>query len=85
MQVYLDHSATTPPHSEVVRLMQECMQQQWGNPSSIHSWGERAAMVLERARLQVAELINSQPEGIVFTSGGTEANNLAVIGIARKI
>jgi cysteine desulfurase len=84
MQVYLDHSATTPPNPEVIRLIQTVMQQNWGNPSSIHSWGERAALVLERARLRVAELINSQSENIIFTSGGTEANNLAIMGIARK-
>ncbi|AFY69233.1 Cysteine desulfurase [Thalassoporum mexicanum PCC 7367] len=84
MQVYLDHSATTPPNPEVVRLMQAVMLEQWGNPSSIHAWGERSALVLERARIQVAELLNATPESIVFTSGGTEANNLAVMGIAKK-
>ncbi len=64
--------------------MQAVMLEQWGNPSSIHAWGERSALVLERARIQVAELLNATPESIVFTSGGTEANNLAVMGIAKK-
>ena len=55
----------------------------WGNPASLHEWGQRAAMVLEQARMQVAALIQAPPESIIFTSGGTEANNLALMGIAR--
>jgi cysteine desulfurase len=82
MQIYLDHSATTPPHPEVIALMQQVMAQQWGNPSSLHAWGNRSATLLERARIQVGSLINAPPESIVFTSGGTEANNLAVFGAA---
>ncbi len=58
--------------------------QQWGNPSSLHEWGQRAATILEQARIQVAGLINaSNPESIIFTSGGTEADNLAIMGVAR--
>jgi len=57
--------------------------EQWGNPSSLHEWGQRAATVLEQARMQVADLIQAPAESIVFTSGGTEANNLALMGIAR--
>lgn len=84
MQIYLDHSATTPPSDEVIALMQTVMTQNWGNPSSIHEWGNRAAMVLERSRIQVAHLINAPPESIIFTSGGTEADNLAIMGVARQ-
>ncbi|BCX06681.1 MAG: cysteine desulfurase [Fischerella sp.] len=65
---------------------QQCKQsltQQWGNPSSLHEWGQRAATVLEQARMQVAGLINAPAESIIFTSGGTEADNLAIMGVAR--
>lgn len=84
MQIYLDHGATTPAHPEVIDLMAEVMRSQWGNPSSLHAWGERATMVIERSRLQVASLINADPEGIIFTSGGTESDNMVLIGIARQ-
>lgn len=84
MQIYLDYSATTPTRPEVIALMQQVLAEQWGNPSSLHGWGERAAIVLERARLQVARLLNALSETIIFTSGGTEADNLAVMGVARQ-
>ncbi len=63
--------------------MQTAMAEAWGNPSSLHAWGERAALAMERARLQVAELIGADLDQIVFTSGGTEANNLALFGLAE--
>lgn len=82
MQIYLDSSATTPPRLEVVGLMQEILLKGWGNPSSLHSWGERATLTLEKARWQVASLINaSSGDNIIFTSGGTEADNLAIFGV----
>ena len=85
MQIYLDHSATTPPCAEAITAMQAVLTQQWGNPSSLHEWGQRAATILEQARLQVASLLNApNPESIIFTSGGTEADNLAIIGVARR-
>ena len=84
MQIYLDHGATTPARPEVIDLMTEIMRSQWGNPSSLHQWGERSTMVIERSRLQVASLINADPEGIVFTSGGTESDNMALMGVARQ-
>ncbi len=85
MQIYLDNSATTKPRPEAIALAQTVLQQQWGNPSSLHDWGQRGATVLETARIQVARLLNAlNPESIVFTSGGTEANNLAILGIARR-
>ncbi len=65
--------------------MQAAMQQHWGNPSSLHHWGNRAATALERSRQQVANLINAPSlDDIVFTAGGTEANNLAIFGTARR-
>lgn len=84
MQIYLDRSATTKPRPEAIALAQQVISQQWGNPSSLHDWGQQAATRLETARVQVASLINAAPEAIVFTSGGTEADNLAILGIARK-
>lgn len=84
MQIYLDYSATTPTRPEAIAAMQFAIVQQWGNPSSLHEWGQRAATILEQARIQVAGLINaSNPESIIFTSGGTEADNLAIMGVAR--
>ena len=83
MQIYLDYSATTPPRPEAIALMQQILTQQWGNPSSLHEWGQRSATVLEQARMQVAGLINAPADGIIFTSGGTEADNLAIMGVAR--
>ena len=84
MQIYLDHGATSPARPEVIDLMTEVMRSQWGNPSSLHGWGERSTMAIERARLQVASLLNADPEGIIFTSGGTESDNMALMGIARQ-
>lgn len=83
MQIYLDYSATTPCRPEVVAAMNTVWSDHWGNPASLHEWGQRAATVLEQARMQVAALIQAPPESIIFTSGGTEANNLALMGIAR--
>jgi cysteine desulfurase len=83
MQVYLDYSATTPTRPEAIAAMQAAMTQHWGNPSSLHEWGQRAATALEQARMQVAGLINAPAESIIFTSGGTEADNLAIMGVAR--
>jgi cysteine desulfurase len=84
MQIYLDYSATTPPRAEAIAAMQSVLQDQWGNPSSLHQWGNRAATMLERARSQVAGLLNAPLDSIVFTAGGTEADNLAILGVARQ-
>ncbi|MCL6751147.1 cysteine desulfurase [Nostoc sp. CCCryo 231-06] len=84
MQIYLDYSATTPTRKEAIAVMQTVLTEQWGNPSSLHEWGQRAATVVEQARVQVAGLINAvDPASIIFTSGGTEADNLAIMGVAR--
>ncbi|MDI9635842.1 cysteine desulfurase family protein [Oscillatoria amoena NRMC-F 0135] len=85
MQIYLDYSATTPPRAEAIATLQEALTLHWGNPSSLHTWGGRAATLLEMARMQVASLINAgDPESIIFTAGGTEADNLAIMGIAQQ-
>lgn len=84
MQIYLDYSATTPPRPEVITTMQKALTQDWGNPSSLHFWGQQAAMLVEQARNQVAGLINASSDTVVFTSGGTESDNLAIMGVAQN-
>lgn len=85
MQIYLDYSATTPPRLEVINKVHEIMTNQWGNPSSLHDWGNRSATILETARMEVADLINAgESNSIIFTSGGTEADNLAILGVTQQ-
>lgn len=84
MRIYLDNSATTCPYPEVVAAMSDCMQQNWGNPSSIHSFGRDAYDALSRTREQVGLLLNADPSEIYFTSGGSEADNMAICGVARR-
>lgn len=79
---YLDHNATTPVDPRVVEAMLPYLGGPPGNPSSAHRPGRRARAALERARVQVAALVGAQPRQVVFTSGGTEANNLALFGLA---
>ncbi|MDQ7793074.1 MAG: cysteine desulfurase NifS [bacterium] len=83
-EVYLDHAATTPVHHEVAALVEEHMLQVYGNPSSLHRFGRRARAAMEEARERVARAIAAEPEEIVFTSGGTESNNLALKGVAIR-
>ncbi|MFH1542326.1 MAG: cysteine desulfurase NifS [bacterium] len=80
-RIYLDYAATTPMHPAVLEAMLPYFNERFGNPSSIHAFGQEAKGAIERAREQVAALINSRPEEIIFTSGGTEANNLAIFGV----
>ena len=84
--IYFDHAATTPPRPEVVEAMLPYYREKWGNPSSLHTSGKEAAEAMDGARNQVAGLLGALPEEIVFTSGGTEADNQALIGttIARE-
>jgi cysteine desulfurase len=82
---YFDHNATTPIAPEVVSAMTEAMGLAYGNPSSIHREGQQARQVLETARLQVAAFLGASPPEIVFTSGGTEADNLAITGLLRGL
>ncbi|MBI2369563.1 MAG: cysteine desulfurase NifS [Deltaproteobacteria bacterium] len=81
-RVYLDHNATTPIHPEVGAAMQHYIQEVWGNPSSIHWAGRDARTGLEEARERVAALLNADPDEVIFTSSGTEADNLALKGVA---
>jgi cysteine desulfurase len=80
-RVYLDHSATTPPDPSVVEAMLPYLTEKFGNASSVHQWGQEARAAVDRARRQVARLIGARDNEIVMTSGGTEANNLAIRGI----
>jgi cysteine desulfurase len=80
-QVYLDNYAASPIPPEVREAMLPWLGERFGNPSSLHSWGDNARMAVEEAREKVAALIGANPEEIIFTSNGTEANNLAVKGI----
>jgi cysteine desulfurase len=82
LMVYLDHNATTPLAPEALEAMLPYLRERFGNPSSAHRAGRDARDAIERARAQVATLVHARPEEIVFTSGGTEANNLALKGIA---
>ncbi|NCR57358.1 MAG: cysteine desulfurase [Microcystis aeruginosa LL13-06] len=84
MQIYLDYSATTPTHPQVIERVATILRHDWGNPSSLHTWGQDTATVIEMAREQVAGLIDANPDQIIFTSGGTEADNLAIIGVAQQ-
>ncbi len=81
-RIYLDYAATTPVHPDVMEAMLPYFSQYFGNPSSIHFLGQDARDAVEQARQQVAHLIGAESEEIVFTSGGTEADNLAIKGIA---
>ena len=83
-KIYLDHNATTPLHPEVLNAMLPALQDNFGNPSSIHSFGRSARVQLDEAREKVARLIGASSSEIIFTSGGTEANNLALLGVALK-
>jgi cysteine desulfurase len=82
MRIYLDHNATTPPCDEAVAEMARVLRAVWGNPSSPHAEGARARAELERARERVAALVGARPAEVVFTSGATEANDLAIRGLA---
>lgn len=82
--IYLDNNATTPVAHEVASAMDKCLRENFGNPSSSHSFGIKAKKVVDKARNHVAELIGAKAEEIIFTSGGTEANNMALIGTAMK-
>jgi len=78
MKVYLDNAATTPIDEKVVEAMLPVLKEQFGNPSSIHGYGRQARAIIEKARKQVAGFLNVSPAEIFFTSGGTEADNMAI-------
>lgn len=83
--IYLDHNATTPVHPVVRDAMLPWLGERWGNPSSAHAYGRAAALALADARAQVAELVGADPDEVLFTSGGTEADNLAILGAQLAI
>ena len=82
MSIYLDHAATTKPAEPVVRAITDCLTEHYGNPSSLHRVGLDAQLVMDSARRTVADAIGASPQELLFTSGATEASNLALRGAA---
>ena len=82
-RVYLDWNATAPPLAACVEAMAEAAREAWGNPSSVHAHGRAARARVEEAREAVAELAGADPRDVVLTSGGTEANNIALRFVGR--
>lgn len=78
MRAYLDNAATTPMAPEVIEVMTQVMKNNFGNPSSQHSFGRESKAIIEHARRSIAQLIHAEPKEIIFTSGGTEADNMAI-------
>jgi cysteine desulfurase len=85
VRIYFDHNATTPVHPEVADAMARALRDEFGNPSSVHHFGQRAKAALDDARSAVARLIGGDPADVVFTSGGTEADNFAIRGAAEAL
>jgi cysteine desulfurase len=85
MRIYFDHNATTPVDSEVADVVSKTIRDDFGNASSVHHFGQQAKALLDDARTAIAELIGAEPSEIVFTSGGTEADNFAIRGVAEAL
>lgn len=85
VRAYFDHNATSPLSERVLEAMLPFLREHHGNPSSVHRWGREARAALDTAREQVAALVRAHPTQIVFTSGGTEANNLAIKGVCARL
>ncbi|OFX53863.1 MAG: cysteine desulfurase [Bacteroidetes bacterium GWA2_30_7] len=85
MRVYLDNTASTPIYPEVIELMSNVLKENFGNPSSIHHFGRQSKVIIENARKQIAGFLNAAPSEIFFTSGGTEANNMAISGAINDL
>lgn len=84
--IYLDYQASTPVDPRVYRAMSPYFTKEFGNPhSTTHIYGTRAHKAVEQARAKIAKIINAQPEEIIFTSGATEANNIAILGACRAL
>ena len=83
--IYLDYNATTPLDSEVKKVVMAALDEDWGNPSSVHHVGQRARALLDDARDRVAATLKCKPSEIIFTSGGSESTNLALFGVARLL
>ncbi len=84
IMIYLDNSATTKPCKEAVEAMTEALTVQWGNPSALYEFGTHTAAMLRTARLKVASAMGAEPDRVFFTSGGTEADNWAIFGTAKR-
>ena len=82
MEIYLDNSATTKPFAQVVEIMNKCLTDDYGNPSSMHTLGVVAEKYINNAKTIIAKTLKISEKEIVFTSGGTESNNMAIIGSA---
>lgn len=83
-RIYVDNSATTKVRPEVVSVMVDALQENFGNPSSIHFYGKNGKKILNKSRENIASLINANEDEVIFTSGGTESNNLAIFGLVKK-
>ena len=84
-RIYLDHNATTPPAPAVIDRMTAALREQYGNPSSVHHFGQQAKSVLDEARSAVAALVGGDPSEIIFTGSGTESDNFAIRGVAEAL
>lgn len=84
-RIYLDHAATTPVDPAVAAAMQPFLGNAYGNPSSLHGWGKDAKKALDAARNLLADCLNTTPDALVLTSGGTESDNLAILGVAKTL
>ncbi|VAW88655.1 Cysteine desulfurase [hydrothermal vent metagenome] len=84
MATYLDHNATTPLDERVLEAMHPFLMKSYGNPSSVHGFGRHVRRAIDNAREQVAALVNAHPSQVIFTSGGTEANNMVFAGLAQR-
>ncbi len=82
--IYLDHAATTPIDKEVIKVMTPFFADNFGNPSALYRPGRQAARAVTTARQEIATILNSSPEEIIFTAGGTESDNLAILGVAKQ-
>ena len=85
MRIYVDHNATTPVHPQVVEAISRVLRDDFGNASSVHAFGQTAKSHINHARAAVATLVGARPQEIVFTSGGTESDNLAIRGVAEAL
>ena len=82
MQIYADNAATTKMSEAAIKAMTDCAKSYWGNPSSLYTIGQKAKELLEEARADIARIINAEPREILFTSGGSEADNQALLSAA---
>src|SRR6266545_675274 len=82
-RAYFDHNATTPPDPAAIEAVARALGEDFGNASSVHHFGQRAKALLDEARMSIGQLIGAEPAEIVFTSGGTESDNLALRGAAE--